>query len=159
MSPRRTKPGPDGPHLDDISSFLNVDLHIRSRTSLEPLLNEWTHLARVPDAKPPHKARWVLVNLRRQPKNAEAAIRALVRLVKNLSTAGRRAWRSASSRTFDIGIQAGIRPYSFEDVRLAEETLQSVARVHGNILVTVYAPRDDTPEGGRAASTGRPTKR
>jgi hypothetical protein len=159
MSPRRTKPGPGGSQLDGNSSFLNVDLHVRSRASLEPLLNEWTRLARIPDATPPHKARWVLVNLRGQPKNAEAAIRALVKLVENLSTAGRRAWRNASSRTFDIGIQAGIRPYSFEDVRLADETLQSVARVQGSILVTVYAPRDDTPEGERAASTGRPTER
>jgi len=159
MSPRRTKPGPGGSHLDGISSFLNVDLHIRSRASLEPLLKEWTHLARIPDAKLPQRARWVLVNLRGQPKNAEAAIRALVRLVENLSAAGRRAWRNARSRTFDIGIQAGTRPYSFEDVRLADETLQGVARVHGNILVTVYAPRDATPEGERAASTGRPTKR
>jgi hypothetical protein len=49
-----------------ISSFLNVDLHIRSRDSLEPLLKEWGRLARIPDAKPAHKAHWIFVNLRWQ---------------------------------------------------------------------------------------------
>ncbi len=29
---------------DGNSSFLNVDLHIRSRASLEPLLSEWSQL-------------------------------------------------------------------------------------------------------------------
>lgn len=46
------------------------------RPSLEPLLTECRHLARAPDSKPPHKARWVAANLRWQPKTAEAAIRA-----------------------------------------------------------------------------------
>jgi hypothetical protein len=85
------------------SSFLNVDLHIRSRRSLEPLLSEWRKLTRIPDSKPPHKPHWILVNLPSQPKTAEGAIRAFLRLVNKLSKPGRRAWNEANSRVFDIG--------------------------------------------------------
>jgi hypothetical protein len=82
----------------------------------------------------------MLVNLPSQPKTADAAIRALLRLVNKLSKTGRRTWNSATSRIFDIGIQAGIDPHSFEEVRLSRATLQEVARLDGSILVTVYAP-------------------
>jgi hypothetical protein len=124
-----------------ISSFLNVDLLIRSRYSLEPLLKEWGKImARIPDAKPAHKAHWIVVNLRWQPKTAEATIRALLRLVNKLSRRGRYAWKNASSRIFDIGIQAGITQQSFEEVQLSRSTLRELARLDGSILVTVYAP-------------------
>lgn len=122
------------------SSFLNVDLDIRSRESLEPLLKEWGERARIPDAKPPDKARWILVNVLSQPKTAEAAIHALLRLVNKLPKAGRYAWNNASSRIFDIGIQAGIAPHPFEEVHLSPSTLRELARLKGSILVTVYAP-------------------
>jgi hypothetical protein len=138
------------------SCFLNVDLHIRSHEPLGPLLKEWKQLARIPDSKPSHRARWVLVNLPGQPKTAEAAIRALRRLVTKLSKAGRQAWTSARSRTFDIGIQAGLAPYSFEDVRLAAETVQAVADLQGGILVTVYAPHDEAPKPSRTRVASLP---
>lgn len=117
-----------------------MDLHVRSRVPLAPLFNEWKNLARIPDSKPPRQARWLLVNLPGQPRSAEAAARALLRRVKRLSKAGLRAWMGASSRIFDIGIQAGITPHSFEDVKLSAATLRDLAQVKGSILVTVYPP-------------------
>jgi hypothetical protein len=84
--------------------------------------------------------RWLLVTLPSHPRTADEAIRAFVRMVEALPPFARRCWREASSRTFDIGIQAGLSPSPFEDVRLQPKTLQAVSRVVGTILVTVYAP-------------------
>jgi hypothetical protein len=44
---------------------------------------------------------------------------------------------------FDIGIQAGMKPSAFEDVALQATTLAAIARVHGRLLVTVYAPQQE----------------
>jgi len=76
-------------------------------------------------------------------KNADAAIRHLVTLVEALPKAARRCWNESVSRTFDVGIQAGLAPRSFEDVQLHEDTLEAVARLHGRLLVTVYAPYEE----------------
>jgi hypothetical protein len=73
MRPQRKSKAATVLERTSTSSFLNVDLHIRSRDSLEPLLKEWGKRARIPDAKPPDKAHWILVNLRSQPMNSYSA--------------------------------------------------------------------------------------
>lgn len=84
--------------------------------------------------------RWVVASPRLVPRNADATIRHLIALVDALPKAARLCWKEASSRTFDIGIQAGLGPRSFEDVKLREDTLKGVARLTARVLVTIYAP-------------------
>jgi hypothetical protein len=64
--------------------------------------------------------------------------------VDALPKAARRCWKEALSRTFDIGIQAGLEPRSFEEVKLKESTLKDVVRLSARVLVTVYAPYDES---------------
>jgi hypothetical protein len=122
------------------TEFAAVDLNVRSRKSLTPLLNAWSPWVQTPGSTGSAAPRWLLVTLSKHPRTADAAIRAFVRMVDALPPSARRCWSEASSRTFDIGIQAGLSPYSFEDVRLQPQTIQDVSRLEGTLLITVYAP-------------------
>jgi hypothetical protein len=120
--------------LTATSQFLNVDLDIRSRRSLAPLVAAWPWV-QTPGLDPGKAPRWVLASPRLCLRNADAAIRHLVTLVDALPKAARRCWKEALSRTFDIGIQAGLEPRSFEEVMLKESTLKDVARLSARVLV------------------------
>ncbi len=73
-------------------------------------------------------------------KSAARLARELVALVDSLPPTAQRSWREASSRVFDIGIQAGLEPRNFEDVRLGEDVVRALARLKASVLITVYAP-------------------
>jgi hypothetical protein len=140
--------------LTPTTEFLNVDLDIRSRRSVAPLLKVWPS-AQTPDRKPGHAPRWALVSGSSYKKSADRVVRDLIALVDSLPPQARRCWTAASSRVFDIGIQAGLAPRNFEDVRLSPATLRAVARVKGTVVVTVYAPYR---EPSWLEARGRPTK-
>src|SRR5262249_2360039 len=132
--------------LTPVSEYRAVDLHVRSRRSLAPLLKAW------PDSQTPGRIgtdapRWMVLNwppgARTVPKTAEAAVRAFLEAVSRLPVAARRCWTQASSRTFDIGIQAGLAPRSFEEVVLGPRTVEAIARVGGQVQITLYAPHDE----------------
>ncbi len=130
------------PGLTAKAEFLTVDLDIRSRRSLAPIVEAWPWVqtpARIEGRVP----RWVIASPRIYVKNADAAIRHLVLLIDALPRAARRCWTEASSRTFDIGIQAGLAPSPFEDIKLREDTVKAVARLSGRLLVTIYAPYEE----------------
>jgi hypothetical protein len=67
----------------------------------------------------------------------------LVSMIDELPRAAKRCWNDASSRTFDIGVQAGLSPSAFNGVQLGEAALRQIARVRGRVLVTIYAPRTE----------------
>jgi len=70
-------------------------------------------------------------------KNADAVMADFVELVKSLPRAARLAWNRAYRRDFNIGIQAGFRPRSFE-IGLNTGTLKLVNSVNARVVVTVY---------------------
>src|SRR5689334_5114615 len=124
------------------TEFQAVDLDVRSRKSLAPLLTAWPWV-QTPGRTGSAAPRWLLVTLRSQPRTADEAIRAFVEMVEALPPSAKRCWRQATSRTFDIGIQAGLSPASVENVRLQAKTIQAVGRVRGSLLVTIYAPSEE----------------
>jgi hypothetical protein len=136
---------PDRGAMDDLTpatEFRAVDLVVRSRASLAPLLTVWDW-AQTPGHIGTGAPRCLLVIPRGNPRTADKALWKFVRMVDALPRAARLCWEKASSRTFDIGIQAGLSPSCFEDVRLRPETLEAVSHLRGSILVTIYAPSRD----------------
>lgn len=119
------------------TSFLNVDLDIRSRSALEPLVEAFgarviaLHVGRVGGRS---QAR---LELAPAPTGADDALRRFVRLVRRLPRVARRDWNRATSREFNIGIQAAARPHSFE-LAIRPATLSAVAAIGGRIGLTVY---------------------
>jgi hypothetical protein len=113
--------------------FLTIDLDVRSRRSLTPLVSAW------PQAYQPLIAdsRWLILNAF-AAETAEAAAKELLQHVAKLRGDARQCWRQAHRRMFDIGVQAGGPGRTFEDVRLTADTLRRIAAAGGQIQVTVY---------------------
>ena len=92
---------------DDETGFLNVDVDVFSKVALEPLaaaLGDRVSLHYVGRVRRgPFQRHFALYS----PKNADAAIRGLVKLIRSLPSSPLRLWNNASRRVFDVGFQGG----------------------------------------------------
>lgn len=123
------------------AQFLNIDLEVRSRRSLAPLVKAWPWVYQPATAgrAPSPNPRWILINSWERGKTAEAVAKNLLRHIERLRGEARRSWKGASSRVFDIGVQAGgPERRAFEEVKLTPDTLRRIAAVGGVIKMTVY---------------------
>lgn len=133
--------------------FLNVDLDLRSRASLAPLiaqLRPHTFELHVSSARGWHDAHYEVAGITRTP---DATIKKFVRLLARLDPAARRCWDRAQLRDFNIGIQAGTHPRALE-LPLAAPTVRAVADLGARIVITVYpvdAAELATPRRRRAS--------
>jgi hypothetical protein len=121
------------------TQFLNVDLDVFARSSLEPLALAFGSKV-LPLYVGPRGHRYSAhFELRgSQGHSADARIVGFVRLVKSLPRAARVVWNHAYRRDFSVGIQAGLEPYSY-DLSLRPETLKLVSSVNARVVVTIYA--------------------
>jgi hypothetical protein len=117
--------------------FLNVDLDIRSRVPLDPLLDAFGRRVVVLFAGREGRGHAAHLELAGETLSPDALVRRFVRLVERLPRAARASWNGAQSREFNVGVQAAREPHSF-DVRLERATIQAVANVNGRIGLTVY---------------------
>lgn len=127
------------------SRFLNVDLEIEGDESLEPLvavLSSSLFELRV------ERRRGRVLAAYETPGTSDdlgATLRALARAVKRLDPRARRVWSRARRRDFDVGIQAGTRPWCFR-LPVAAKDLALILQIGGRLVLTVYA----VPEARRA---------
>jgi hypothetical protein len=123
-----------------VAHFISVDLDLKSTASLSPLLEAWSD--RVSALYTPEKdggKHWLRLGLHSQPSDPERGILEFCRLVRRLRGAARAAWQKASSREFDIGVQAGMERRSAELV-LSRKVIDAIHGVGGHIRVTIYSP-------------------
>jgi hypothetical protein len=121
----------------DKTAFLNVDLEISSREDLAPLA-----AALQPDLTELHVGRvgrtyWARLELRKQPRTPDVAIRQLISAIHRLPGRHRACLRRATRRDFNIGIQAAEEPRCVE-FPLTPPTVVMVGQVGGRIVITVY---------------------
>lgn len=132
----------------DPAHFLNIDLEIKSRRSLEPLVEAWPGVYQ-PGKIEGRKPLWLLLNAwDSRARDAEGTAKALLRRVEKLRGEALRSWKGAYDRAFDIGIQApGPDPRrAFEDVQLSAETLRRIAAAGARVKMTVYAAQLEEPD-------------
>jgi hypothetical protein len=143
------------------AQFLNIDLDVRSRRSLAPLVTAWPRSYQPLIAEGRPNSRWLILNPPRHVATAEAAAKELLQCIESLRGDARVCWKHAHRRTFDVGIQAGGEGSgrAFEEVRLTAETLKRIAAAGAQIQVTVYPaelssqfvpPDDPDPQAGRS---------
>jgi hypothetical protein len=137
---------PEAPH------FINVDLDIYSKSNLQPLLAVLGKKVCVLYAGRDKRTYSAHLELTRITGSADAAIRAFCALVQSLPGAERDLWNAAKVREFNIGVQAAMRPFSYETVLVAE-TVKAAAAVGARIGFTVYAP-EERPKRGRGVIPG-----
>ena len=124
------------------AKFLNIDLDVRSRRSLAPLIAVWPWSYQPLATQERANTRWMIVNPQRlRLKDAEAAAKDLLDHIEGLGGEARRCWKQAHRRIFDIGLQGPASGRPFEGVRLTAETLRRIAAAGGQIQVTVYPPQ------------------
>jgi hypothetical protein len=118
--------------------FLNVDLDIEAPNDLAPLVEALAPNVHNLHTGPGKVGYQTHLELSSQPQSAEVAIRGFIKLLVDLSPRARRLWDEAIQRDFNVGIQAGTEPYSFE-FALKPDTLRTVAQLGARIVTTVYA--------------------
>lgn len=131
--PRITRPSP-APQ----ATFLNVDLDICSRSPLEPLVNAFGRSVIVLHVGPEGRRHVAHLEAAVDARTPDRPIRRFVELIKRLPRAERRLWDRAQLREFNIGIQSGVTPPSYE-LHLDPATVRAAASVNAGIGVTVYA--------------------
>ena len=124
--------------IDTATTFLNVDLELYSRSNLQPLVASLgqrvftLHVGRDGQTYSAH------LELSREPKTADLAIRSLAALIHTLPKAERKLWDTATVRTFNVGVQAAMRPHAYE-VPIAYETIKIASALKARIVFTIYA--------------------
>ena len=138
--------------------YINVDLDIYSRVSLKGLVDAMGEKASVLGIFGEGRKHEVHVSWRSSHgMSVDQTIIGLTRLVKRLPPRYRKVWDSAKSREFNIGIEAGLKPHSFE-LRLAQRTVDALREVGGTFVITVYAPvleEAKTPRSRKRAAAKR----
>jgi len=169
-------PAPLGPH------FINVDLEVWSRSDLSALGKAVAPLALVLYVGKSRRKHLVALEAKEtRLSSPEATVWALLRVVRSLPPVARKAWRSAESRVFNVGYQAGEfvtplheRPpgsgrWYAKDPRkaakasvttLGPKLIQAVARAGGTITTTIYPATRQEParrtKRRSSAATGGP---
>jgi hypothetical protein len=141
--------------MEHETRYLNVDLEISGRRNLQPLVDALAPQAFALHAgfhAGRHRAALELSGVARM--NADATIQRLAALVKALPRPARQLWNAAERRDFNIGIQAGREPYSFE-CPIGNGALRAAAAVGARVVITVYGSGIDA----RAATAKRRPRR
>lgn len=121
------------------TKFLNVDLDVYSNSSLEPLvaaLGQRISVLYVGRVKRTYEAH---LELHKITQTADTAIRGFCALIRTLPRAERKLWDTAKVREFSIGVQAQMKPLSFE-ITLAEQTIRAASELNARIGFTIYSP-------------------
>jgi len=121
------------------TEFLNVDLDLESKKSLEPLISEWGDKVHVVYNGPSEeKTNLVALEIYEgDDEDPDSIINAFCKLIERLSPKGRAAWQTCSMRRFDIGFESGVSGHPL-CVDLDPETLKRVSDLEGSIGVTIY---------------------
>jgi len=129
--------------IEPITEFLAVDLEIVSRSNLDRLIQALGMQDGVNRNEQVNQDHIVLLGLGMEAPSYEAEpyinfiIQAAAALVEKLPKAARRLWDQAQTKTFDIGIQAGKQPRTFE-VHIDTSTITALGRVGSGIQITIY---------------------
>lgn len=83
------------------------------------------------------------LELSREPKTADLAIRSRAALIHTLPKAERKLWDTANVRDFDIGVQSDA-PRSYA-IPLAYETIKIASALKALIVFTIYAAEVPRP--------------
>jgi hypothetical protein len=122
--------------------FLNVDLDLYSKSSLQPLvttMGEKVVVLHVGRHKRTYNAHLELA-ASGLSETADSLIRSFCALIRALPRSAVEIWNAAKVRDFNIGVQGDVHPPSFE-IALAPETLRAASLLKARIVLTVYAPR------------------
>jgi hypothetical protein len=113
---------------DDETAFLNVDVGVYSASPLDALATALGRRVSLHYVGPGRRGSFQLHFALYSPRNADSAVRRLVKLVESLGRSPRRLWNEAQKREFDMGFQGGLKPYCIQ-FDLSDESVAAITRV------------------------------
>jgi hypothetical protein len=121
------------------TEFLNVDLDLESKRSLQPLIEELGDKVHVVHLGPSEEKTNLaaLEVYEGDDDDPDSIINAFCKLIEKLSPKSKAAWESCSMRRFDLGFESGVTGYPL-CVDLDPKTLERVASLSASIGVTIY---------------------
>ncbi len=131
---------------DESGRFLNVDLDIVGRERLNDVVDAFGKKALVLYVGRRGRGYYAVVEAANTfRKNADQIIQNLVAMVKKLPRSTRKTWDKATSREFNIGVEAPPSVYAESGhsipiyvLQLKQKTLEAILSVNGTITLTVY---------------------
>lgn len=136
--------------------FLNVDLDLLFADEPKLLLRELGRKVVVLHSEQQSNGcGWfTCLELSRDPKSPELAIRRWIEVLNKLSPKAKREFLKATSRTFDLGFDVG-NDKKFHQIKLPSDLLTELARWRGDYTITLYQEEAD-PEISSATERAKP---
>jgi len=125
--------------------YLNVDLEIRSRSDLTPLVQALQHRLFVLHSGRVHGmfvASFETAGLSHPP---DAAIHHLAAALRRVPPSVQRLWRQARDRVFDIGVAKAAGPMPFS-LTLRQDTVRIVTALNARLALTFYPSISNAPK-------------
>jgi hypothetical protein len=148
---------------DKSGRFLNVDLDIVGRERLNDVVDAFGEKALVLYVGRRGRGYYAVVESASTfRKNADQIIQNLVAMVRKLSRNTRKIWDKATSREFNIGVEAPPSVYAESGhsipiyvLQLKQKTLEDILSVNGTLTFTVYPSELPAKKQAVRKQTGR----
>jgi hypothetical protein len=129
-----------------LPEFLNVDLELESKESLDLIAQEFGDRVHVLHNGPLQDIPYLLALevYAGDDNDPESIIEAFCDLIEALPAKAKASWRKCTARRFDIGIESGVgvaKRFGALCLSLSPETLKRVAALSAEAVITVYPPR------------------
>jgi hypothetical protein len=144
---------PDASDRERETSFLTVDVDVLSRAPLDALIKALGRRVLINHSAKQGRSHRLVFSPYFET-TADGTVRKLARLISGLPTPARRQWSHAHERVFDLGFQAGLRPFGHE-TGISLVTIQAIARLGASLRLTIYAVQ----EGATTQSRTPPNKK
>ena len=128
-----------------LPEFLNVDLELESKESLDLIAQEFGDKVHVLHNGPLQDIPYLLAVevYAGDDRDPESIIEAFYDLIEALPAKAKASWRKCAARRFDIGIESGAgvaKRYGALCLSLSPQTLKRVAALSAEVVITVYPP-------------------
>lgn len=134
--------------------FLNVDLDLLYADEPKLLLRELGRKVVVLHSEQSSNGWLTILELSRDPKSPEQAIRRWMEVLNKLSPKAKREFLTATSRTFDLGFDVG-KDKKLHQIKLPSDLLTELARWGASYTITLYQEEAD-PEISLATERAKP---
>lgn len=127
--------------------FIAVDVDIRSRSDLTPLVSALAPNVLVRSVGKFRGRHWIHLMLHGSPPTPSAAIRRYAKIFDRLPQRAQRLFKSAA-KEFDIGFEGGLDPRPGDSVLVSEWVLSArdteiVERLGASVRITIYADKNE----------------
>ena len=129
--------------MEDIR-YLNVDLLIKSRMDLTPIVTDFGDDILVLSNDKTGDFYYAYLEIAGSHAGPNEDIEYFCSLIEGLSESNKKIWNDSFYRIFDIGYEAGSSNNSYSS-DLRESVLKRIAEVNASIRITVY-PNAPPPE-------------